>query len=153
LLPVVAAEAANDSSTGLNDDSRTTNVKKRRADMEYFVQMKLAAHTRPSTPQEGITFIEQYIFPTLELCKKMQAEKRILAGGPMSGAIGIAMIVQAESALELDQLIENLPVWPLMETTVTPLTTFDGRMAALRPRLEALRATLKKEAAGGAGCL
>ena len=118
--------------------------------MEYFVQMKLAAHTRPSTPQEGAAFIEQYIFPTLELCKKMQAEKRILAGGPMSGAIGIAMIVQAESALELDQLIENLPVWPLMETTVTPLTTFDGRLVAISPRLEQLKAQAKSAAGASA---
>ncbi len=122
--------------------------------MQYLVQMKLANHSRPSSPQEGATFIEQYIFPTLELCKKMQEEKKILAGGPMSGIIGIAMIVQADLALELDQLFENLPVWPLMETTVTPLTTFDGRMVALRPRLEHLKAAiLKKEAAGGAGSL
>ncbi len=104
--------------------------------MQYLVQMKLATYGRPTTPQEGATFIRDYIFPSLEMCKKMQEEKKILAGGPMSGTIGIAMIVEAESAQELDELIENLPIWPRMETTVTPLTTFDGRMVAIRPRLE-----------------
>jgi len=112
--------------------------------MQYLVQMKLAAHSRPNTPQEGATFIEGYIFPSLEMCKKLEQKKKILAGGPMSARIGIALILQAESAQELDELIENLPVWPLMETTVTPLTTFDGRIAALRPNLERLKASLKK---------
>lgn len=106
--------------------------------MQYMVQMKLA-YGRPATPQEGATFIEQLILPSLELCKKMQAEKKILAGGAISGAIGIVMIVEAESASELDGLITSLPVWPRMETTVKPLNTFDGRMAAVRAELERLR--------------
>ncbi len=49
------------------------------------------------------------------------------------------MIVEAGSGLELDELIANLPVWPQMETSVMPLTTFDGRIDALRPRLERLK--------------
>ncbi len=115
--------------------------------MQYLVQMKPAAYGRPTTPQEGAIFIEDYIFPSLEMCKKMQEEKGILAGGPMSGTIGIAMIVEAGSALELDELIENLPIWPLMETSVTPLTTFDGRIVAIRPRLDRLKASLQSEPA------
>lgn len=57
----------------------------------------------------------------------------------MSGAIGLALIVNAESALELDDLITSLPVWPRMEIDVTPLTTFEGRAETLRPRLERLK--------------
>jgi muconolactone delta-isomerase len=76
-----------------------------------------------------------------ELCKKLQAEKKILAGGPMSGAIALVLIVNAESAQELDDLITSLPVWSRMETEVTPLTTFDGRALALQPRLEQLKGT------------
>ena len=78
--------------------------------MQHLVQMRLASHSRPNTPQDGITFIESCIVPTLEMCKKLEAEKKILAGGPMSRAIAIALIVEAESALELDDLIERLPV-------------------------------------------
>lgn len=112
--------------------------------MQYLVQMKLASYSRPNSPQDGITFIEGYIFPSLEQLKKLEAGKRILAGGPMSGIIGIALIVQADSAQELDNLLSSIPVWPLMETAVTPLTTFDGRIAALRPRLERLKANMNK---------
>ena len=62
------------------------------------------------------------------------------AGGPVSGAVALALIVNAESAHELDDLITSLPVWPRMETEVTPLTTFDARRQSLAARLEALRA-------------
>ena len=112
--------------------------------MQYLVQMKIVPEGRPKSAEEGEIFFKEFIHPTLELCKKLEAEKKILAGGPMSGAVAIALIVQAESAVELDDLIESLPVWPLMETTVTPLTSFDGRIAALRPRLEHLKASVKE---------
>src|SRR5215472_1354616 len=52
--------------------------------MQYLVQMKLVPQGRPTTSEEGTAFIEHYIFPTLERCKKLQDEKKILAGGPMS---------------------------------------------------------------------
>jgi muconolactone delta-isomerase len=105
--------------------------------MNYLVQLKLAS--RPDTPQEGIVFIEQFILPTLDLCKRLEAEKKIVAGGPLSGAIALSLIVSVESAQELDDLITSLPVWPRMETTVTPLSTFDVRIQAVRARLEQLR--------------
>jgi muconolactone delta-isomerase len=112
--------------------------------MQYLVDMKLATYGRPTGgPQDGISFIEQFILPSLELCQKLEDEKKILAGGPANGAIRLVMIVSAESAQELDELIESLPIWPRMETTVTPLTSFSGRMAALRPRLEGLKAKLQ----------
>jgi len=112
--------------------------------MQYLVDMKLAAYGRPTGgPQDGITFIEQYILPSLELCEKLEGEKQILAGGPANGVIRLVMIVSAESAQELDEIVTSLPIWPQMETTVTPLTSFNGRMATLRPRLERLKAKLQ----------
>jgi hypothetical protein len=105
--------------------------------MNYLVQMDLV--NRPANPQEGVAFIEQSIMPTLELCKKLEAEKKIVAGGPLSAAIALSFIVSAESAQELDDFITSLPVWPRMKTTVTPLTTFDGRMQTVRARLRELK--------------
>jgi muconolactone delta-isomerase len=108
--------------------------------MQYLVQMKLVAPGRPTTPKEGAAFIEQYIVPTLELCNKLQDEKKILAGGAVSGTIGLVLIVEGESAREVDALITSLPIWPRTETDVTPLTTFEGRAEILRPILERLNA-------------
>src|SRR5215471_16870279 len=51
-------------------------------------------------------------------------------------AIGLALVVRAESIQELDDVLESLPIWPLMQTTVIPLTSFEGRRAAGRRRLE-----------------
>ena len=112
--------------------------------MQYLVQMRLVAHGRPTTAEEEIIFIEQVIFPSVEMCKKMQEEKKVLAGGPISGTIGIIMIVEAGSALELDEHIEHLPIWPLTETSVTPLTTFEDRIRAIHPRLDHLKGHANK---------
>ena len=111
--------------------------------MQYLVQMKLADSSRSRSPEEGLSFIEQYVLPTLELCRKLQDERKIVAGGSVSGAIALAMVMRAESIQELDELIESLPIWPRMETTVIPPTTFEGRMAAVRPRLELLKRKLQ----------
>lgn len=62
----------------------------------------------------------------------------------MSGAIGLVLIVEAQSVRALDDLITGLPVWPRMETKVTPLTTFEGRAEGLRPRLEQPRAEAQR---------
>lgn len=120
--------------------------------MQYLVQLRLSSSGHPTTQEDGIAFIERYIFPTLALCKKLQEEKKILAGGPLSGTIAFALIVNAESARELDDLITSLPVWPRMETEVTPLTSFDVRMQSLLPGFEKFKAQAREIgilAAGG----
>lgn len=105
--------------------------------MNYLVQLELA--DRPATPQEGIVSIEQFILPTFKLRKKLEAEKRIVARGPLGGAIARSLIVRAESVQALDNLVSSPPVWPQMETTVTPLSGFEVRMRAVHARLEQLK--------------
>ena len=104
--------------------------------MQFLVQMKLADAVRPKNPEDSIAFIEQYVFPTLEVCEKLLEEKKIVAGGPLGGAIALAVVVSAESIQELDHVLESLPLWPMMQTTVIPLTSFAGRRDAARRRLE-----------------
>jgi muconolactone delta-isomerase len=109
--------------------------------MDYLVDMRIADSGRSTTtPADGVTFIEQFVLPTLESCAKLQADNRILAGGPISGAIGLLFVIRADSAREIDEIVSGLPLWPRMITTVTPLTTWEDRAAAIRPRLERLKA-------------
>ena len=108
--------------------------------MQYLVDMRLADSGRSTTPAEGLTFIEQYILPTLDLCERLEREGRIVAGGPVSAAVALSFIIRADSAREIDDIVGSLPVWPRMITAVTPLTTWKDRAAALGPRLERLRA-------------
>ncbi len=109
--------------------------------MQYLVQMKIVAQARPSSQAEGIAFVNEFIHPTLELCTKLRDQGRIAAGGPISGAIGLALIVEAESPRELDNILTGLPVWPLMETDVTPLTTFEDRDLSIQARISEARKT------------
>jgi muconolactone delta-isomerase len=101
--------------------------------------MKLTDSVRSLDPEKGMNLIEQYIFPTLKIASELHAKGKIVAGGPVNGSIQIAMIVCAESPLELDEILEGLPVWPLMDTRVTPITTFEDRLRAIQPRLERLK--------------
>src|SRR5215471_971820 len=107
--------------------------------MQYLVQMKIVAQARPSSLVEGLAFFNEYIHPTLQLCKKLQDDGKFLAGGPISGNIGLVLLVHADSAKELDDLITSLPVWPRMETDVTPLTTFEDRALSIQQRLNVAR--------------
>lgn len=66
--------------------------------MQYLVRMTLVAPGRPTTADDAPIFIEEYILPTLDLCQKLQSEKRIIGGGPMSGAVGLVLLVHADSA-------------------------------------------------------
>jgi hypothetical protein len=43
-------------------------------------------------------------------------------------------------------LIESLPLWPLMETTVIPLTTFEGRIQAVQSKLKQLKSMIQEPA-------
>ena len=106
--------------------------------------MRLAAAARPTTAGEGRILAEQFILPTLARCEELAAQKKILAGGPVSGTIAIVLIVEVEAVPELDRLLTSLPAWPQMETKVTPLTTFDGRRQSLLSRLEGLKTQAHK---------
>ena len=114
--------------------------------MPYLVDMKRAASSRPSGgAAEGSACIEPRILPSLEACETLLEEKKIRAGGPAVGAIRLLLIVSADSAQELDELVSSLPIWPRMETTMVPLTTCGGHATSLRPQLEGRKAMVQKQ--------
>jgi muconolactone delta-isomerase len=114
--------------------------------MRYLIEMKLSGLARPKDPQGGILLIEQYILPSLEICRRWQAEGKLLAGGPVSASIQLAIVLEVESVQELDAQVESLPLWPIMETSVTPLTTFEGRIQAVQSKLKQLKSLIQDPA-------
>src|ERR1700761_4801153 len=98
--------------------------------MKFLVQLNIIPQARPKNNDEGKVLFRNLIQPTLTQCQKLEEQGTILAGGPISGTIGLALVIKAETVKELDQLVSSLPVWPVMETTVTPLTTFADRANA-----------------------
>lgn len=115
--------------------------------MQYLVQLRLIAGSRPTTADEGLAFIERYILPTLERCEQLHAQAKIVAGGPVSGSVALALIVKADTAQGLDEVITALPAWPLMETSVTPLATFADRRRTVLAMRERLAAAAREPAA------
>jgi hypothetical protein len=107
--------------------------------MNYLVEMKVTDAGRPKTEPEGIAFIDQYIIPSLEMCKQWQSKEKIVVGGPIGGLIEIVMFFDVESIHELDGLLEQLPIWPLMNTRVKQIIAFDDLLANVRSRSEQLK--------------
>jgi hypothetical protein len=59
--------------------------------------------------------------------------------GPVERHCRIELVVEADTAAELDGLVTSLPVWPHMISTITPLSTCEDRADALRAALDAGR--------------
>lgn len=113
--------------------------------------MKLSDTSRgqfATTFSDAITFITQMAIPTVEMLRDLIAQGKIIAGGPRAGDIWISVIAEANSALEIDRMFETLPLWPRMETFVSPLTTVDDRITALQNKLAWIKSTHAKELGG-----
>lgn len=106
--------------------------------MQFLVQMRLVDAGRPLTSQEGVELIE-LVLPTLEACRNLQEDGTILGGGPISGTVGLCLLLQVDSAERLDDVLTSLPVWPRMQTDVILLSTFDERERAVRQKLDSLK--------------
>jgi len=111
--------------------------------MKYLVTMELTGTPPVASPQELVRWLEQMVIPSEEAVIKLEAEGKILAGGDLSGRRGWAFIVEAASNEELSRLLGSIPEWPLMKVDVTPLESYEQRLAIIRQELERLKAALK----------
>ncbi len=107
--------------------------------MRYLVTLE-SVETGLLPPQQQAQLVEQMIIPSLDACAKLEAEKKILAGGTFVGARAGVVIVEAASNEELSQLLHSLPFWPLMKVNVSPLQSFQDQAALTRQVLERLKA-------------
>lgn len=117
----------------------------RRAETEYLVEMKLVPVSVIPTPQEGLAFSERFVRPTLQGLQRLREAGRIVAGGPTAGGTAFAFILRAGSPDELDAALGALPLWPRCETKITPLVSFEQRLARAEERLLALRAKIAEK--------
>jgi hypothetical protein len=109
--------------------------------MLFLVELDRVNPGTVMTPEAGRAFIENVIFPTLARSEQLVAQKGILGGGAVLGRVGLRFIMEADSAQQVDRMIESLPVWTVADTRVTPLVTFAERRQALQQLLETLAAT------------
>ena len=110
--------------------------------MKYLVTMELIGPP-PASPEELLRHVETKVIPSHETLLKLEAEKRILAGGDFSGRRGGVFILEAESNAEVSKLLATLPIWATQQVDVTPLESFEERQATHRQLAEHLKAAMK----------
>ena len=76
------------------------------------------------TPEQGKYFLENIVIPSLEMLAK---DKRITGGGAFAGSRSVVFIVEENSADDLNEHLQVLPVWAFMHKTITPLQSFGTR--------------------------
>ena len=82
-----------------------------------------------ATPEEAVEILEEVVLPTFDALMKLEAQKKIAAGGLPVGDRAVVFIVEAASNEELDRLLRSIPAWGVLEWHVTPLQSFAGRAA------------------------
>jgi muconolactone delta-isomerase len=107
--------------------------------MKYLVTMKVVETKLPTSPQGMVQHLEQQVIPSHQACVKLEAEKKILAGGSQVGRRAEVFIVEMASNEELDQLLRSLPLWPMWEVDVIPLQSYEEVLSKERQLLECLK--------------
>jgi len=109
--------------------------------MKYFV----FASGGPgfASPREAEQVLKEVILPSFDMLLKLEAEKKILAGGLPVGDRAFVFIVEATSNDEVDQLLRNIPMWGSLDWEVTPLQTFAGRADMERAAIKTLKKASK----------
>jgi hypothetical protein len=94
--------------------------------MKFLVQ---ATHG-PSfaSPEEAAHVLKTFVLPTFDKILEWESAG-ILKGGLPVGERALAFIIDADSCDSLDAMLRGLPLWTLLEWTVTPLTGFTARGA------------------------
>jgi hypothetical protein len=91
------------------------------------------------SPQQLGQMVEQTILPGFDVLVGLMADGKIAAGGVLAGTRTATFIIDAASHDELDQIVEGIPFWGVMKTTVAPLQQFAKRAANDRALLERIK--------------
>lgn len=92
-----------------------------------------------ATPEEAVEILEKGVLPTFDALTKLEAEKKIVAGGLPVGDRAFVFIAESASNEELDQLLRNIPAWGVFKWQVTPLQSFAGRATQERDVVKRLK--------------
>ena len=96
-----------------------------------------------ASPEETVEVLEKGILPTFDALLKLEAEKKILAGGLPVADRALVFILEASSNDEADQILRgDTCVAEVLKWKVTPLQSFEGRANKERSVVEALKKKL-----------
>ena len=92
-----------------------------------------------ASPEESVEILEKGVFPTFDALLKLEAEKKILAGGLPVADRALVFILEASSNDEADQILRDIPAWGVLKWKVTPLQSFAGRANYERSLVEEIK--------------
>ena len=105
--------------------------------MQYLV--KATNGPTFSSPEEAVQILEKSVLPSFSAFIELKSSGRILAGGlPVAGR-EMAFIAEADSNEDLDQMLRDIPLWPLLTWDITPLQSFEGRAQMERDFLKHMK--------------
>ncbi len=108
--------------------------------MQYLVTMEFVEPGPLFAPQQLGQMVEETILPSFDALVGLQAAGKVVAGGVLAGTRSASFVVEAADNDELDKLLEGLPFWAVMKTSVAPLQAFAKRAANDRALLERIKA-------------
>ena len=97
----------------------------------------------PGSPAETVQLLEGMIIPTFDYLAKLKAENKLLGGGLPVGGRAVVFILEASSNAEADQIVRDVPAWPVLQWEVTPLQAFEERAAKERAVVQELKEASK----------
>lgn len=109
--------------------------------MQYLVTMEYVEPGPLFAPQQLGQMVADTILPSFDLLAELTKQGKILAGGVPVGSRTASFVIEAANHDELDQLLEGVPWWGVMKTTVAPLQAFAQRAANDRALLARIQAT------------
>jgi hypothetical protein len=98
-----------------------------------------------ASPEESVELLEKGVFPTFDALLKLEAEKKILAGGLPVADRALVFILEASSNDEADQILRDIPAWGVLKWKVTPLQSFEGRANYERSLVEEIKKKLRSK--------
>jgi hypothetical protein len=87
--------------------------------MKYLVQGNMKSAF--TSPEDLVRHLEEDVMPSFEYFKKLEKEKKILAGGLVAGERAFVFIAEAASNEEIAQIVREIPLWPMMDCKITAL--------------------------------
>jgi hypothetical protein len=106
--------------------------------MQYLVEGRRGP--LPASPEQALALLEDMVIPGFEYWMKLERDKKILAGGVPVGDRAFVSIIEAASNDEADRIVRDMPFWPVLEWTVTPLQSVAARAEMERAVVQQLRA-------------
>lgn len=80
------------------------------------------------SPEEAKEMLDNIVHPSFEALMKLESEGKMLGGGLPVGDRAIVFILEVSSHAEVDTIIQQMPIWSMLEWQVIPLQDFAGRM-------------------------